>query len=307
MQRRSIVVGAGTTLASALAGCLTGSGTGLGAGAAAETIEHDGRTRRYRLLTPEGAGPWPAVFVLHGGGGSPEQVASNTAFNTRGPEHGFAVVYPAGFDNWNDGREGPVNRGRQDIDDVGFMRALAERLVDQGIALPERLYWTGISNGAMMTFRIVIDAADLLDGAATFAGSIPKPLDGTPDEPVAMFVHHGTADPLVPYGGGAVGYARGRGRRGDVVSAEETVQLFREANGCAGEPTVRRDNETRDGTRLETRRYPGCAEPVVHQVVHGGGHRWPGGSSSVLDLLLGARTREFEAAEEVVRFFSELD
>ena len=79
--------------------------------------------------------------------------------------------------------------------------APADRLVDRGLATPDRLYWTGISNGAMMTMRLMLQAPDRVSGAATVAGSLPAPFDGGPAEPVPVLVQHGTADPLVPYGG----------------------------------------------------------------------------------------------------------
>ena len=89
-------------------------------------------------------------------------------------------------------------------------------------------------------------------------------------------------------------------------SAAATVERFVAANGCEPDPAVSTRNTARDGTRLETRRYEGCAAPVVHQVVHGGGHRWPGAPSSVLDLLLGAHSRELDATQAVWRFFDAL-
>ena len=53
------------------------------------------------------------------------------------------------------------------------------------------------------------------------AGTVPEPLLATePAGPVAMMGVHGTADPIVPYGGGPVA---GGGRRGRVASVDATA------------------------------------------------------------------------------------
>ena len=303
VQRRALLSCVGSTLSATVAGCVTGRDRELAEDPLERTIDHGGRERRYRLVLPDGGGPWPVVLVLHGGGGTPERVAGNTGFDGAAIAEGFAAVYPAGLDGWNDGRTGQATASRGDVDDVGFLRALADRLVEREIARPDGLYWTGISNGAMMILRLCLEATEVVGGAATVAGSFPAALDGVPSPAVPMLLHHGTADPLVPYEGGGVGFATESGRRGRVRSAAETVERFLEANGCRSDPVVTTHDDVRDGTRLETRRYEGCAAPVVHHVVHRGGHRWPGGPSSVLDLLLGARTREFDATRAALEFF----
>jgi polyhydroxybutyrate depolymerase len=264
------------------------------------TLSHDGRSRRYRLVTPDAEGPHPTLLVLHGGRGNPERIARSTGFDAAGPDAGVAVVYPAGIGGvWNDGRESGNEATEEGIDDVGFLEAVVRDLVEEGTADSTSLACTGISNGAMMTHRFLIESAVELTAAASVAGSIPPTIDGVPDEPVPVLLVHGTADPLVPYGGGEVGFTGGRG---SVLPAEAAVQRFVDANGCDPEPTVSTQNDHRDGTHLETRWYDGPA-PVVHHVIHGGGHLWPGSRDSLIDLATGARSRELDATATVLNFF----
>src|SRR5690242_15319095 len=122
------------------------------------SLPHHGLVRHYLLHVPPGRGPFPLVMMLHGAGGSAEFAAEETGWSKLADAAGFAVVYPEGVpakvqkapkfltnpQEWNDGS----GRGRHD--DVGFLLAVLydlRELVD-----PSRIYVTGFSNGAGMTF-----------------------------------------------------------------------------------------------------------------------------------------------------------
>jgi hypothetical protein len=86
-----------------------------------------------------------------------------------------------------------------------------------------------------MTLRMLCEAAELFAGAGTLANMPAGIGDGCrPKKPLPIVVLNGTADPLVPYGGGGVGFA---GRRGIVWSAEGTAAFLAEVNGCDGPAT----------------------------------------------------------------------
>jgi polyhydroxybutyrate depolymerase len=58
-----------------------------------------------------------------------------------------------------------------------------------------------------------------------------------------------------------------------------------------------------DGTRALRRTWAGCAALVVHLRVEGGGHTWPGGHQYLDVDTVGRVSRDFNASEEIVRFF----
>lgn len=296
MRRRGLLAGAGTLAAG---GCLHPNRP-VADDANTETLAHGGRSRRYRLVTPDGSGPFPTVVALHGGGGTPRRMATTTGFDTRGPDAGLAVVYPAGVgNNWNDGRAGITSTHRQNVDDVGFLVALVAGLVERGVADPAAVACTGISNGAFMTHRLLLEAPEPFAAAVTVAGSLPVGTEVAPATAVPVAFIHGTADPLVPYDGGGVGFS---GRRGTVLGADRLVAAFVAAYDCDPTPDTDRSDARRDGTRRETRRYDGGRAPVVHHVLHGGGHGWPGRSDGLLDLFLGPRSRELDATDAAIEF-----
>ncbi len=109
-------------------------------------LEHGGRERTAWLYTPEGNGPWPLVMALHGGGGKGKTMEKLTSFGALGRSAGFAVCYPDGVGkSWNDGRNDFLTASAAaDVDDVGFLAALIEELVNEGVADAKRIHVCGI-------------------------------------------------------------------------------------------------------------------------------------------------------------------
>ena len=266
----------------------------------ARTLHVGGTERSYLLYVPSGyqsSRPAPLVLVFHGAGGRPKQMARHTGFTGLAEREGFIVAYPAGLGRrWNDGR------GIASHDDVGFVRALLDTLGRELSIDPKRIYATGISNGAMLTYRLACDLPGVLAAIAPVAGAMPTALVPTCSHgsSVALAAFQGTADPLVPYGGGGVAV-----RRGQVLSATESVEHWAEMDGCTGAPTVTMEpDRVTDGTRVRLSSWSGCR--VGHEValysIEGGGHTWPGDRSS--GRRLGRATRDLDATTTIWSFFS---
>jgi polyhydroxybutyrate depolymerase len=120
---------------------------------------------------------------------------------------------------------------------------------------------------------------------------------------------NGTADPLVPYGGGGVGF---RGERGRVLSTDETMAFLRKVDGCthAAKLDHLADVDPSDGSSVTIASWTNCASgaPVVLYRIDGRGHRIPRrneGARPVIDGLLGRANHDFEAAEAIWSFFKD--
>ena len=151
--------------------------TGLQAAAVAGvdtagTISIGPLQRTYQLHVPAGLDhPSGLVLNLHGAGATGSGQAAVTGFNAVADAHGFAVVYPDGIDqSWADGRGASVP-DRQGVDDVGFLVALAERLVQEYRIPPGRVFATGMSAGAFMVNRLACQRADVVAAIAPVAGT----------------------------------------------------------------------------------------------------------------------------------------
>lgn len=276
-----------------------------------EVLRFDGIEREYVVHLPNGAAPEapaPLVLALHGGSGTARGMARLTGFDGVAEREGFIVVYPEGVDRqWNDGRAVPGHGPRLDVDDVGFLAEVVERIaaayrVDRG-----RVFVTGISNGAMMSLRLATERPDLFAAAAGVAGAVSEALASgpPPTAPIPVMLVNGTEDPLVPFAGGDVTvFGRPRGR---VLSTAGSVAYWVGHNGAEpdGVEVVLPDRELNDGTRVERVEFlhRGGADVVLLRV-EGGGHTWPGGLQYLPERVIGRTSRDVDASEQIWAFFA---
>src|SRR5262245_19466349 len=175
-----------------------------------------GLERRYLLYVPNSGGePRPTILMLHGAGGTAAWARDETLWDRSADRHGFVVAYPdglavdpnlpSGFLNnpqvWNAGA-GPgliVNRGP---DDVAFLEAVIDDIGGRTAVDPNRIYLTGFSNGAAMTFRFAAERACRVAAIAPVAGYCPHVAPIGRRVPTLFLV--GTDDPLVPVRGGEI-------------------------------------------------------------------------------------------------------
>lgn len=239
-----------------------------------EKISVNGVEREYYLYKPDkpSPGPRPLLFVLHGGGGSAEQILfkSKAGELTQTAEReGFLVVYPNGTPDqpgskrhhWNDGRQLELWQAMVvGSDDPAFFEAMIVRLIDREGVDPKRVYTVGISNGGMMSLRLALELPKRFTAACSIAASLPTNLkEKKVTAPVSILIMNGTADKLMPYRGG---YIIDRKNMGEVLSTPETALFWARANGCKQEPvaTLLPDLHPDDGTRVTRLDYPNCLD-----------------------------------------------
>jgi polyhydroxybutyrate depolymerase len=252
------------TTAAVLTGCARDREPGPDSGTVSRTIEVDGTTREYRVHVPAELADDPALVVmLHGGLGSARQAQNAYGWDAVADTAGFVVAYPQGVNRtWNAG-DCCGGAEREEVEDVAFLTALvAELQAEYGIS-PVRTFGTGMSNGAMMTYRVACET-DLFAAIAPVAGTIVTACD---DPAPASVLHiHGLDD----------GSVRMDGEPGDGVGDVDGMPiaavnaLWRAANGC-GDPVVT------DAPPVTTS-AAACADDrtVTLVTVAGAGHQWPG-------------------------------
>jgi polyhydroxybutyrate depolymerase len=242
----------------------------------AGVLSFGGLDRTYQLHVPAGVDhPAGLVINLHGAGMTGAAQASMTNYNAAADRHGFAVVYPDGIDlSWADGR-GASMPDRQGVDDVGFLVALADRLMHDYNVAPGRVFATGLSAGAFMATRLACQRADVIAAIAPVAGSLGSAVPCAPSRPLSVIATHGASDPVVPYNGGPM---VGRGGPSDIVAPPAMAGRWRDLDQCPAAPVE-------DAVSAEVHRFTasGCADgtEVVFVRVNGGGHEWFSGASEV--------------------------
>jgi polyhydroxybutyrate depolymerase len=261
-----------------------------------------GQGEREAILLPAKETLAPTVVVLHGATASADWTAQNSGFAESAAEHGFAAVFPEGIDRqWNDGREGR----NPSVDDMAFLRQLVHALVAHRITDADRVYLAGISNGGMMTFRLLCEDAELFAGAATIIANMPAGIGEhcSLRKPIPLVMFNGTADPLVPYQGGGVGFA---GKRGTVWGAERSAEFIAQANACSTTRVtplpISSPTEPSHATRLEWSHCQAGADVALYRF-EGAGHQVPA-RPAILPRLLGPGYEELDATRETMAFFA---
>ena len=236
----------------------------------------DGLTRTYLVHVPPGYDEsvlTPLVIVLHGYTGTAEGMVTLTGFNEKSDEEGFIVAYPQGLSQrWNVG----FGSLKFDTDDVGFIDELIDRLEQKYAIDANKVYVTGFSNGAMMSYLLGAELSDKIAAIAPVAGSIGSMTYGleripVPSEPVSVLVFHGTADTSVPYNGDGF------------LSVAESVALWVECDGCYVSPL----NETMADGNVVKSVYSGGdnnTEVILYTII-GLGHDWPTTPISATDVI----------------------
>lgn len=249
------------------------------------TLEHDGLIRRYRVHVPQKydpARPAPLLFALHGGGGSMDYQADDANYGliTKSEREGFIAVFPNGFSKLRSGKFATWNAGtccgearERNVDDVGFIRRVVERVTSQMNIDRKRIYATGMSNGGLMAYRLACEMPDVFKAIAAVAGT-DNTRSCTPANPVSILHIHARNDDHVLFTGGAGPDSRNKEMVTDFVSVPETVSKWVRLNGCSATP--QRVLE-RPGAYCE--RHASCNGGAEVQlcVTETGGHSWPGG------------------------------
>jgi polyhydroxybutyrate depolymerase len=256
---------------------------------------------RTAILVPAAQAPAPTLIVLHGATISADMTARWSGFVESAAKRGFAAVFPEGICRlWNDGR----GDGLSSSDDVGFLSRLTQELAARGTAERDRIYLAGISNGGMMTLRMLCEVPELYAGAATVIANMPGETGASCrlKKPMPVVMFNGTADPLVPYQGGGVGFA---GTRGTVWAAERTAQFIAQANGCSGPATHPLRRPAKETIRVVRLDWSACSsgQGVTLYRVEGGGHQLYG-HTNILPAIFGPGTMQLSAPEIIMSVFA---
>ena len=268
-------------------------------------ITVDGLERSYVIHFPRGLDPEkpaPLVLMLHGAAMNGPMMARFTGMNAQADAAGFIAVYPNGtglsnnFLAWNAGGIGPA---RTEPDDVAFIGHLLDQLNASFRVDSRRIYAAGMSNGAMMCYRLALEMPQRFAAIAAVGGTLGVDATRLP-RAVSVIHFHGTDDWIVPYAGprnptpGGVNFK----------SVATTIATFVQLTGCPSVP-VSGDvpDHFRDGTSVRLTSYgPGSQGAEVILVdIKGGGHTWPGQQPAV--PLIGKSTREISANAMMWEFF----
>ncbi len=262
------------------------------------SLVFDGMERTYILHIPPGydaSEPVPLVLAFHGITLDANEMIRISGFNVQSDTSGFIVAYPNASGeqkSWNGGHccgEAAINN----VDDVGFVRALIAELSTFLAIDSKRIYATGFSNGAIMVYRLACEMSDQIAaiGPVSATQALEDIENCRPARPMPVIHFHGTDDDPNPYNGGVT--------PGGVqfISVAEAIQFWVEFNGCPLEPQ-RNESES-----IIHDLYVPCQDgsSVELFTIMKGKHAWPGGEA--VNLRMGEPTMEISATALIWEFF----
>jgi polyhydroxybutyrate depolymerase len=246
--------------------------------------------------------PAPLVVFLHGGGVDMMHGIHLLSIREEAERDGFIALFPNGTANaagccrfnipflngtWGD---------KQPPDDVRFIAQLLDLVESRYPIDTDRVYATGLSNGAMMSYRLACELSDRFAGVAAVAGTYD--FGGcTISHPISVLAIHGTRDPNIPYAGGTQPNGQ------PITSQADVVEFWRAFDGCAAEPDTRMLTPV-----AEERAYGQChnGTAVRQYTVQEGMHCWPGTEMPVQFQNLcnpGGSHLSFQATPLIAEFF----
>ena len=205
---------------------------------------------------------YPILLALHGGSGNAKQFEDQSEFNRVADKYHFIVVYPDGlglfefnFHVWNSGYIGTnLNNG---VNDVSFLYHLIMKLQTDYSINSSRIYMTGHSNGAMMSYRMAAEYPELFAGVAPVSGSIGGKMTPEsnfyeipkPNGSVNILAIHGKQDTNVLYNGGVTQTGFNAGERYD-LSVNDSISFWIKNNNCTSLPITQ--NSTNNELTMES-------------------------------------------------------
>jgi polyhydroxybutyrate depolymerase len=273
-------------------------------------LQVGGRDRMALVHVPQNHAadkPSPLVMAIHGGGGGAIFQADDDNYGliTKSEAAGFIAVFPNGISQTGNGMLATWNAGKccarardENVDDVGFLRALVADVGKRVSIDRQRVYAIGMSNGAMMSYRLACEASDVFHGIMAVSGT-DNTQRCTPKQPVPVLHIHAQDDPLVQFNGGA-----GKNRLfseeavTDFVSVPDSIAKWVKLDHAS--PKARRVLQV-DGAYCDLYEATPGGAPVELCVTETGGHSWPGGNKARAEE---SPSRAISANDLMWEFFS---
>jgi polyhydroxybutyrate depolymerase len=247
--------------------------------AAPETLTvKAGKTDRELILhaPAKAKGPVPLVMVFHGGGGGDDWMANKSRELTRTlNDAGYAVAYMNGSAR----RDGEKLRTwnavhccayaqRQKVNEAAYADAAVEA-IDKKIGIDRsRIFLTGHSNGAMLSWRLAGQMKVTPRAIAPISGAIFADQPDVPDR-TSVFMYHAKDDEVLSFDGNPDDKAE-RWRTAPhlgFLKAEAKVSELKACGPSAPLPAP-------SGLTATTRSCAGGSE-LVATAADTGGHEWP--------------------------------
>lgn len=276
-----------------------------------------GTQRIYLLHLPrdfDPNGPCRLLMVLHGGGGSALFASRVHGWCDLSNRERCIVVFPEAECEdparpadvrlnprlWNDGSSRSAV-ARRNVDDIAYLSAVLDDVNRHCTVDPARVFVTGFSNGASMTFRVGVELADRVAALAPVAGHLCVQ-DPRPAQPRSLIYIIGLEDPLNPFAGGTTRTPWGKLRHRPPVM--DSIHAWVRLIGAS--ETTHLLSDSGDVRAVQFGPGPG-GQLVQLYTVAGQGHEWPGAQRTLPRSISGPQTDKLNATQTIWEFFRKFE
>ena len=275
------------------------------------SMDIDGSLRRWRLAVPgahDGVTPLPLVILLHGGGGSNDQISFVTGGDPA-DERRFVAVAPQALEGywiWNSVDWESVEPDPSMANaDIAFFDALIDHLGEDLCLDLARVYATGFSWGGVGLAVLSCALEDRIAATAPVGLTVDFGTACVMDRPVPMLAFHSANDPIAPFDGGFPAPSPPDlplvDWHGWDASTSERVANIAARNGCEQGPSS--TSLDADIQRLVWDCPRGADVALV--LTQDGTHGWPGSNvTNAWGAPFGA-TMDIDATELIWEFFEQ--
>lgn len=255
-------------------------------------------------------GHTPLLVAIHGYTSTATGFAAHYGIGSHADEAGFMVVYPQGshfmvdtprgawrVTSWNDlaANGAPTDAGphctedREPYprppectefgrcawtschDDVGFINAMLDRVLDEFSPDTQRIYVLGVSNGGMMALRLGCDMPRRFAAVVSIIGQLAPGYACAPGVDIPLMHLYGAEDDTVRFDGrpGGDGFV--------YTTAEDTAATWAQGLNCTQGPAPW-SHTLAEAAGVACSAWSGCRQAgheVVSCVAPNGRHEWP--------------------------------
>lgn len=282
--------------------------TASAAGAIEQDFNYQGHERNYTIFIPKKLlntqKKYPAIFVLHGGGGTAKNAERMTGFTQKAREQDFIVIYPNGagrmdkLKTWNSWHCCGYAL-KQKSDDIGYISSLIDHVTATAPINPDKIFITGMSNGGMMTHRIGVELSDKIAGIAPVVAGLFVDTP-TPAGSVPTLIINGFLDESFPMKGGQTnGRFKNSWDGTNLLPVKAQSKFWAIQNQCQKRPqTVTTE------TYWHIKYQCPQGQDVEHYILKDNGHAWPSGKKG--SSLGDTPTTSMDATDVIWDFFKKL-
>jgi polyhydroxybutyrate depolymerase len=281
-----------------------------------ETITQNGIPRTFTVHLPsdyDPSKPSPMIVLMHGLGGSGDQVFNEFGGQAETNKLGAIVVTPNAI-AWSGDKDDAAWQTNNGLippganpDDAGFLDQMIKTTEKQVNVDPSKVGMWGFSDGGMMTLNFASGqySKDISSFETVSTGADSNEVNGGNPNSMNMsgLLIHGTADSVIPINGltGAEGdiSRTAASLGGDLsvpsfLSASDTAKLLATKDGItSGAVTFPSGN-----SNVQKVEYKNGTNTIESETVQGGGHAWYGQPS-----MAGTADGALDTTDEMWNFF----